>query len=442
VSSALALAGVTAVLRDLLNDGIVNHNVSGVLGSTVLVSAVPPDRVVEANGAENAQINLFLYQATPNTGWRNEGLPSRDNSGRNRLTNPPLALNLHYLLSAYSSGDLHGEILLGYAMQLLHETPVLSRDLIRKALIPSPDVGATLPPALRALADSGLDRQIEQIRIVPEYLNTEEISRLWAATLSHYRPTAAYQVSVVLIESTRPARSPLPVLSRGKIDPSTHRDAGVEVHPNLLPTYPCIESIAPESKQVAAELGDKLIVSGHNLDGVAAQYRLLLSNARLGVERELAPEISGSASVTSVQFDLPNDAANIPAGAYAASLQLSKPGEARPRITNVLPVIIAPKITAGIPLSAQLDADGKLTLTPTCTPQVTPNQRVSLILGENEVPAESFTTATSTPSFTFERLPPDKYWVRLRVDGIDSLLVRRSVGEPPSFTGPRIEVQP
>ena len=34
VSNALAIAGVTAVLRDLLNDGIVNHNVSGILGST------------------------------------------------------------------------------------------------------------------------------------------------------------------------------------------------------------------------------------------------------------------------------------------------------------------------------------------------------------------------------------------------------------------------
>ena len=32
MSNALALAGVTAVLRDLLNDGIVNENVAGVVG--------------------------------------------------------------------------------------------------------------------------------------------------------------------------------------------------------------------------------------------------------------------------------------------------------------------------------------------------------------------------------------------------------------------------
>ena len=200
MSSALAIAGVTAVLRDLLNDGLINHNVAGVVGTSVRVSVGPPDQVVPGNGNEASQLNLFLHQVTPNLGWRNEGLPSRDPSGRQRMSNPPLALNLHYLLSAYSSGDLHGEILLGYAMQLLHENPVLTRQAILTALSPSPAVGNTLPPALRALSDSGLENQIEQIKITPEYLNIEEMSKIWTATQSHLRPTAAYMASVVLIE--------------------------------------------------------------------------------------------------------------------------------------------------------------------------------------------------------------------------------------------------
>lgn len=60
MSTALAIAGVTAVLRDLLNDGLINHNVSGVLGSTVTVHALPPDRVVPANGAEASQSTCFF----------------------------------------------------------------------------------------------------------------------------------------------------------------------------------------------------------------------------------------------------------------------------------------------------------------------------------------------------------------------------------------------
>ena len=113
MSSALAIAGVTAVLRDRLNDGLVNHNVAGTLGTTVTVSVLPPDRVVPADGTEASQLNLFLYQVTPNAAWRNQGLPGHSADGSQRLSNPPLALDLHYLLSAYSGGDLHGEILLG-----------------------------------------------------------------------------------------------------------------------------------------------------------------------------------------------------------------------------------------------------------------------------------------------------------------------------------------
>ncbi|MDB5970545.1 MAG: hypothetical protein JWQ90_2995 [Hydrocarboniphaga sp.] len=439
MSSALAIAGVTAVLRDKLNDGVVNGNVSGILGTTVTVSALPPDQVVSASGSETSQLNLFLHKVTLNTGWCNEGLPSRDTAGQTRLSNPPLALNLHYLLSAYSGGDLHGDILLGYAMQLMHETPVLTRTAIRTALVPSPDVGLDLPPALRALADSGLDQQIEQIRITPEYLNTEELSKLWTAMQSRYRPSAAYQVSVVLIQATQPARSPLPVLSRGKVDAVTHREAGIKVQPDLLPPYPYIESIAPDTAQIAAEMGDRLIVSGHNLDGSAGQYRLLLSNAKLGVERELGPE-ADPASALSVPFDL-NDPNNIPAGTYAATLKLLKVGELQARTTNAAALVVAPKITGGLASPIHLDAAGNLTLTPTCTPPVRPEQRVSLILGGYEVVADSFTTATTTPSFTFAKLPVGEYWVRLRVDGIDSLLVKRTVGEVPSFIGPRIEVQ-
>ena len=215
VSSALAIAGVTAVLRDLLNDGLINHNVSGVLGSTVTVSVLPPDRVVPANGSESSQLNLFLHQVTPNTGWRNEGLPSRDGSRPSRLSNPPLALNLHYLLSAYSGGDLHAEILLGYAMHLLHEIPVFTRQAIRTALTPVPDYRVRRYSARSPTR--GWRDQVEQIKITPEYLNTEEMSKLWTATQSHFRPTAAYMASVVLIEATEPVRSPLPVLSRGPV---------------------------------------------------------------------------------------------------------------------------------------------------------------------------------------------------------------------------------
>lgn len=423
MSSALAIAGVTAVLRDLLNDGLINHDVSGMLGS-IKVSALSPDRVVPVNGTENTQLNLFLHQVSPNLGWRNEGLPARDGSGRNRLSNPPLALDLHYLLSAYGAEDLHADILLGYAMQILHETPVLTRSAIRTALQPSPDVGTALPPALQALADCGLADQVEQIKITPEYLSSEEMSKLWTAVQSHFRLTAAYLVSVVLIDAAIPTRATLPVLSRGPVDPNTGRDRGVVVEPSLLPPYPTIETVSPTSKQSAATVGATVDISGHHLDGT--DWSVLLSNTRLQIEAEVTDVIGESS--TSVPFTAPD----IPVGIYQLTLRVVRPGETEPRTSNQLAVIIGPEITTAWPMSVARDGAGTAVITLDCQPQVRPEQRVSLLLGTREVPAEPFNTATRTLSFVVEAASVGDYLARLRVDGIDSAIIERAA-TPPVF---------
>ena len=107
------------------------------------------------------------------------------------------------MLTAYGRADFQAEILLGYAMHLLHERPVLDRAAIRRALDPSPLDVSMLPPAFQALAASDLADQVELIKITPAAMSSDEMSKLWAAIQSHYRPSAAYQVSVVLIEGTQ-----------------------------------------------------------------------------------------------------------------------------------------------------------------------------------------------------------------------------------------------
>ncbi|MGP1680170.1 MAG: DUF4255 domain-containing protein, partial [Burkholderiales bacterium] len=350
MSTALAIAGVTAVLRDLLNDGMINHDVSNSVGN-VTVSALPPDRVIPASGAESAQINVFLHQVTPNAAWRNAALASRDASGGQRLTNPPLALDLHYLVSAYGAEDLHAEILLGYAMQLLHETPVLGRAAIRKALSPSPDVGTTLPPALRALADCGLADQYEQIRITPATMGSEEMSRLWSALQAHYRPTAAYHVSVVLIEAVQPTRASLPVLSRGVVDPVTNRDRGVVVNADMLPMLPTLFNAAPPAQQTVARLGEAVVVTGVRLAGTGAVVLLTHRLVTMAIELPVTPNIEG----TELTLTLPSDAAAQTAfvpGLWQLSLRVTPTGEVNPRETNGIGLLIAadPVIAADVPL--------------------------------------------------------------------------------------------
>jgi hypothetical protein len=65
MTTAYGIAAVTATLRELLNDGIVEHNLNGVLSSLVGVSTLPPDRVIPASGVEPTQLNLFCTGSAP-----------------------------------------------------------------------------------------------------------------------------------------------------------------------------------------------------------------------------------------------------------------------------------------------------------------------------------------------------------------------------------------
>jgi hypothetical protein len=199
-SSALAIAAVTAVLKSLLENGLIDRGVSASIGSDVLVSALPPDRITTGSD-ERAQLNLFFYQMTPHTGLRAMGSrPVTD--AVDHAVPGELAFELYYLLTAYGAQDFHTEILLGYAVQLLHRTPTLTRAAIQATLraVSSTEGGRVVPPPLAALATSDLAERVEQIKMSPLFLNTEEQSKLWSALQARYRPSATYKVSIVLID--------------------------------------------------------------------------------------------------------------------------------------------------------------------------------------------------------------------------------------------------
>jgi uncharacterized protein DUF4255 len=452
VSNALAIASVTAVLKDLLNNGVIDHQLSGVVGE-VTVSALPPDRVLVAGQAETSRINVFLYQVTPNQGWRNVALPSRDANGA-RTANPPLGLDLHYLVTTYGASEFHAEILLGYAMQLLHENPVLTRDAIRQTLAPaSPVTGAILPAPLNALVASELADQIEQIRLTPNTMSMEEISKLWTAIQSHYRPTATYQASVVLIESRRSTRAALPV-------------ADDKRHLYIVPfRFPAIEEVVSAAgARAPITVGTTLAIRGRDLVGEVTVVNLH------GVE--ITPPAS---TMTAERIDLPLTSP-LPAGIYAGVkgvqvIHRMKMGDPetdhrgvesnaaafvlRPTITNgpvipagdVLGLVATTEVVGGITL--QLRAGG---LRLGFDPVVGRDQRLTLLLNEfNPAPgavprAYSFPAPPSNGlpdgvadaasiTIPFRRVAPGTYLVRVQVDGAESVLTQSGTG---LFAAPRV----
>jgi Pvc16 N-terminal domain len=439
MSSPLAIGAVSAVLRNLLDDGMIEAGAA--VGSTVSVTAIAPDRIDLDKPEDPPRLNLFLHQVTPNSGWRNNGLPSRSATTGERLINAPLALDLHYMLTAYGRADFEAEILLGYGMHLLHERPVLDRAAIRRALGPPLDLTTLMPPAFQAVAASDLADQVELIKITPAAMGPDEMSKLWTAIKSEYRPSAAYHVSVVLIEGTRPGVSPLPVLSRGKVDPVTKRDRGVVVNPDLLPPLPTLFTAEPPPHQSSARLGEIITLTGVRLAG--AGHRVRLTHRLTPTPIELTPSALNAVG-TELKFMLTNDVAaqsTFTAGQWAVTVRFTPAGEPNERETNAVPLVIAPVpvITAdailGLP-AASVTRGGtppRVTVTMMTRPQVRPEQRATLMLDTVEAAARQHANAADPLVFDFPNtVAAGEHVLRLRVDGADSLLIDRS-GPAPAF---------
>ncbi|HEY3860538.1 MAG TPA: DUF4255 domain-containing protein [Verrucomicrobiae bacterium] len=425
MSNALAIAATSAVLQSMLND-VFNSGNDAQLG-TVKVSATAPDLVQTSSGSAGPlQVNLFLHQVTPNAAWRNAALPSLAADGSTRLRNQPLALDLHYLLTAYGNNNFEAEALLGYAVQLLHETPVLSRADIR-TILPITGPGPTVANA--SLGPAGLADQVEMLKITPATLGREEMAWLWTALKSDYRPTFPFQVTVVLILAENPASLPLPVLRRH-----------IKAQPNLLSPYPSITSATLPLSQPTGKPGDVVTLSGMNLTGATGA---VLSNSRIGFNMTLPVS---NVTDSSLQFTLPNPAPlpppppapnpqDVPAGIYLLTANV-KPA-ADTLSTNGIPFAAAPTIT-----NTATNNTGGFTVVVTCAPYVRPGQDVTLMVGSHSAyPADPITEPVNSISFTFTSLTPSPTPVllRLRVDGVDSQIIDMTK-TPPIFSGPTVVV--
>jgi hypothetical protein len=400
MSNHLAIAAVTSTLRNLLEAGITGKD-ADVLDadlSDTKVTTQPPDKARAADAANN-QINLFLYHVVASAAWRNTDMPRRAPAGERGI--PPLGLNLYYLLSVYGHGQTNTEIfahrLLGRAMNILHDHPLLA----------APDIQA-------ALTNNDLAGQLERVRITLQPLSLEELSKLWTGFQTQFRLSAAYEVAVVLIETSRTAPTPLPVLTRA-----------VAAQPDTMPPFPVIEAVSPPNQQPSARLGDTVTIPGRRLDGDAVSVRF--RHVRQSVPLVVAPTARGDRSVT---VSIPNDPVNWPSGFYAVSLAITRAG--REVVTNEMAMSLAPRILNLTPNPAARDAKGVVTLTVTCSPQVLPEQPAALLVGDRIVAAQPHAGQVGTLTFSLTDATTGTFYIRLRFDGAESLLVDRST-EPPVF---------
>ncbi len=144
---------------------------------------------------------------------------------------------------------------------------------------------------------------------------------------------------------------------------------------------------------------------------------------------EVSPLAGGTATEITVQ--LPDEPANWPAGFYTLAAVVSRAGQPD-RTTNELPLSLAPGIVDIMPNPAARDGSGNVTLTVTCNPEVRPEQHAALLFGDREILAQAHPVQTDTLTFVVTDAPLGEHFVRLRVDGVDSMLVDRTI-TPPVF---------
>jgi hypothetical protein len=122
---------------------------------------------------------------------------------------------------------------------------------------------------------------------------------------------------------------------------------------------------------------------------------------------------------------------NWPAGLYTLSVLIQRPGQPD-RVTNEMPLLMAPRIQNVAPNPAVRDAAGSVTLQVTCSPEVRVVQRASLLIDDREVVAQPLAVQSNLLTFPVPNAPVGTHHLRLRIDGVESWLIDRTK-VPPIF---------
>jgi Pvc16 N-terminal domain len=399
MSDSLAIAAVTATLKYKLGVAV-SGDPSG-----AQVTTIRPG--VSGNGTPAPSVNLFLFHATPNAAWRNADLPTR-RTDNGLLQRPVSALDLHYLLSFYGDeSKLEPQRLLGRVARSLHARPVLTRELIMKALA---EAASDPAQTLAVVAPSDLAKSVELVKLSPNALSLEELSKLWSVLFqTPYALSVAYQATVVLIEDDEEEPEPALPVSRRNV--------------YVIPfAQPVVERVTPESgTHDPIVSASTLLITGRQLRGDVTLVRI-------------GGEVVTPQSVSETEIKVP--VASVPADKLRAGVQtlqvihqilMGPPKELAPHHgfeSNVSAFVLRPTVTN------PKASDPQATVSVDVDPPVRAGQRVTLLLNETGGDAPAAYSFASKPPDTdlgsidvpILGVTPGEYYVRLSIDGAESAL--------------------
>lgn len=417
MSNTLAIATVTATLRNVLQAAL--NAADPQVSSANVYSYNPSDKKGTV-----PYVNVFLYHVTPNAALRNVDLPTRSSNG-DTMRKPQAALNLHYLISCVGDDDLFAsQRMLGTVVSTLHSQSMLTRDIITQSIS---TVSTTA--GLDFLNQSDLATAVDLVKLTPESLSTEEMSKIWSVLFQlPYLLSVSYVASVVLVDGVISPATALPVTSRGVYTLAGRRPVieGVALMSDLtLPAY------ATPSPIIA---GSALIIRGSNFSG--DDVHVLSADFDVTI-----PQSANSGN--RIEFVLPAVAAGVIGLQIAIRVPMGNPATAhRGSESNVFPIVVHPQATAvgkgpvTVTTIAGVNYDDT-EITVTVSPDIGIEQRVSLMLNQRlpapPAPANAYTfdavprvegvdpPTAPTVKFKIKGVAEATYMVRVLVDGAESI---------------------
>ena len=158
----------------------VSQSLVGVLqGELASLNATVETHDLQSPIQNTLRLTVFLFEAGEDPSARNRPRVRELNAPDIRLSKPPMALLLRYLLTPWGGTESARHVIIGRAMQVLYDRPILS--------------GAQLVGSLAA------EDQALKVTLAP--LSLEERTRVWYAVQKPYRLSVSYEVRVVNLDT-------------------------------------------------------------------------------------------------------------------------------------------------------------------------------------------------------------------------------------------------
>lgn len=411
MSNFFAIATVTAAISHVLQ--AIKQDVDGALTTT------KPLDVANSDPPSN-RLNIFLYRVTPNVAYRNADLPTYNFQG-DIVKSPKVAVDLHYILTAYGAqnDEIMAQQILASAMRIMEENAILTKKIIEQT------VDTTNKLSVGEEKKSDLAKQIENIRLSMSNISMEELSNIWSSSQTNYRLSIGYVATVVIVESTKPTK-PAPTVSQRNL--------------YVVPiAEPFIEAVKPQIIEYG-NVDAKISIAGRNLKSDVVRIYFDNTVYEPGEMDVIEPN---TITIKEMPQGLPLGLRKVKV--VQPMLIGSPPTEHETAFSsNMVPFILCP---SDVSLSSAEVRPGE-EITVTFAPPAKPSDEVAVLIGGRVIAVPKRPEDSNPINQVTIRIPndmkPDRYVVRVRINGIDSLTKPDENPESPTrgqFVLPGVEVK-